>query len=235
MSKKTILLLGCNSFIGTSFINEFKEDFIILCANIKTLDFELNQLIDKSDIIIHSIGVSRSKEDEVFFEVNFNFSFRIYTILSQKCNKLIFYFSSIHYNLNEMYGISKRYNEYLFSHISNNHSIIIRLPGIFGPGSKPNNLSVVSTFCYNIANNIPCNIIDPNKVIQLLYINDLFKLLIKKINFKNHNLIIKPSSTKIKVSMLYKTLNSFKFIEHNNIKLSNFEQKLFKTFNTYKQ
>ena len=64
-----------------------------------------------------------------------------------------------------------------------NPILIMRLPGIFGKWSKPNYNSVVSTFCFNIANKKKkSEIVDPKKLINLLYIDDLILNIKKNIN-----------------------------------------------------
>ena len=40
-------------------------------------------------------------------------------------------------------------------------------------GCKPNYNSVVATFCFNVLNNIELNIIEPNKEIEIVFIEDL--------------------------------------------------------------
>ena len=59
---------------------------------------------------------------------------------------------------------------------------------MFGKWSKPNYNSVVSTFCHNIANDIPIKITDPNKIIKLTYIDDVVEMVIDIIkNIKKYN------------------------------------------------
>ena len=56
-----------------------------------------------------------------------------------------------------------------------NNIYVLRLPGIFGQGCKPNYNSVVATFCNNIQKDIPIQIHDPKKILQLVYIEDLIE------------------------------------------------------------
>ena len=59
---------------------------------------------------------------------------------------------------------------------------IYRLPGVFGKWAKPNYNSVVSTFCNNIANDIPIKIDDRSMLIDLVFIDDLVELFLFNLN-----------------------------------------------------
>ena len=85
----------------------------------------------------------------------------------------------------------------------------------FGKWSKPNYNSVVATFCYNIARNIPVNIFDGEKKIELLYIDDLIKSMISIINAKTKSIglfDIKPTK-KITINNLYKVIKKCSLIQ----------------------
>ena len=98
----------------------------------------------------------------------------------------IFFSSSTQSENGSDYGNSKRKAEkILLSNKKYKGSIYIsRLPNVFGKWSKPNYNSVVATFCFNIARNIPVNIHEGEKKIELLYIDDLIHSLIQFINAK---------------------------------------------------
>ena len=216
MNNKNILLLGSNGFIGSNLLRYLNKKYIVNCAGLATVYEDLEKLICESDIIIHTIGVTRSNDENDFFRINVDFSLQLYTILKKYENKKMIYFSSIHYHRNDIYGFTKRYNEYLFSideYINKNQTFIIRTPGIFGPGAKPNNVSVVSTFCYNKINKFESIINDPEKDLEILYIDDLIVLIEdlfqNSINFE----LIKPNAQKISVIALY---NLIEKIGNNN-------------------
>jgi hypothetical protein len=116
--------------------------------------------------------------------------------------------------------------------------ILIRTPGIFGPGAKPNNVSVVSTFCHNIVNNIKSTINDPEKILEIYYIDDLI-FLIEGLFKSNTNLkLIQPESVKISVIGLYNLIEN---IASNNRSLnidgrysSSFIENIKTTYNSFK-
>ncbi len=240
MHKYKILLLGVNGFIGSNLFKNLSDKYLVYCASITIENSELQELVSKSDIIIHSIGVTKSQMENDFFKINIDFSFKLFTILCNYEKKKLIYFSSIHYHRNDLYGFSKRYNEYLFSKeefITKNQSFIIRTPGIFGPGSKPNNVSVVSTFCYNIVNKIQSKITDPEKVLEIYYIDDLVSEINNLFENNKHYNVIQLNSEQITVKQLFKlikdiSINNFSAID--KLYSTNFIDNITKTYNSFK-
>jgi UDP-2-acetamido-2,6-beta-L-arabino-hexul-4-ose reductase len=240
MNNLKILLLGSNGFIGSSLLRYLNKKYIVNCAGVATSYKDLEKLIFESDIIIHTIGVTRSNDENDFFRINVDFSIQLYAILKKHEYKKIIYFSSIHYHRNDIYGFTKRFNEYLFSkdeHINKNQTFIIRTPGIFGPGAKPNNVSVVSTFCYNKINNFESLINDPDKELEILYIKDLILLIEKLFENKKNIELIYPETVKISVIDLHNLIKEIgdkptKDLEETYA--SSFLKNILSTYNSFK-
>ncbi len=240
MKKYKILLLGCNGFIGSNLFNNLNNRYSVICAGVATEFDKLDKLINESDIIIHTIGVTRSNNEFDFYKINIDFSFQLYSLLSKYDSKTLIYLSSIHYHRNDIYGFTKRYNEYLFSkeELVTKHNVkIIRTPGIFGPGAKPNNVSVISTFCYNEINNIKSIINEPDKELEFLYIDDLLILIEEMFNNTNKMNIIYPDVIKITVIDLYNLIQNIQnktFLKNTSSYPSIFINNLLKTLNSFK-
>jgi len=241
--RKTILIFGAGGFIGSNLVSFFEKEYEIIPLKID-VDFGiLENSIFNADIIFHAAGVSRSENEQDFFRVNIEFSTRLSLLLAEQKNKKIIYFSSIHYYREDIYGFSKRYNEYLYSNRSlnqNNFCACIRTPGVFGPGSKPNYVSVVSTFCYNLANNFSSNIVDPEKTLQLIFIDDIVNIIQSLIAepTKYGFAIIEPKSFNIGVGELYaliKTISSGKNIVNSDPLYLKFINQLIITYKYYQQ
>ena len=62
--------------------------------------------------------------------------------------------------------------------LNKHQSFIIRTPGIYGPGAKPNNVSVVSTFCYDAVHNKRSTINEPDKILEILFRNGFFLMFV---------------------------------------------------------
>jgi UDP-2-acetamido-2,6-beta-L-arabino-hexul-4-ose reductase len=56
---------------------------------------------------------------------------------------------------------------------------VFRLPNVFGKWCKPNYNSVVATFCYNIARNLPIKVNDDQAALTLVYIDDVIERFIQ--------------------------------------------------------
>jgi UDP-2-acetamido-2,6-beta-L-arabino-hexul-4-ose reductase len=52
---------------------------------------------------------------------------------------------------------------------------IYRLNDVFGKWCRPNYNSAVATFCHNIANDLPIQISDPSRELELVYVDDVVK------------------------------------------------------------
>ncbi len=117
-----------------------------------------------------------------------------------------------------------------------NEIAILRLPGIFGMGCKPNYNSVVATFCFNTINNISLNIIDPNKEIEIVFIEDLCKQLAFLIeNNSYQNIYVKIENiNKVTIEYLAKKIKNLKYISSPSVIKNDLEKKLYKTFLSYK-
>ncbi len=57
---------------------------------------------------------------------------------------------------------------------------IYRLPNVFGKWCRPNYNSAVATFCHNIANDLPIQVSDPARELELVYIDDVVAALVKE-------------------------------------------------------
>lgn len=176
---RNILVTGANGFIGRN-----------LCAQLALIDGvnvstytrqnsiqDLSNLVSNADFIFHLAGINRPKDESEFTEGNSDLTKSIVDILrAKKLKTPLLTTSSTQAELDNPYGKSKLAAE---QHVQAWHSesqapvFIYRLPGVFGKWCRPNYNSVVATFCYNIANNLPIQIADPSHVITLAYIDDV--------------------------------------------------------------
>ena len=233
-----ILITGSNGFIGSNLKDYLKVfgDYDIYEFNRNNLLSELPNLIKEVDVILHLAGVNRPKDIEDFTTNNVLLTNKLCLILKNYQNKRLIYFSSIQASQDNYYGRSKKKGEEIclnYSKYSGNKINILRLPGVFGKNCKPNYNSVVATFCYNVANDIQLNIIDQDKEISLVYVNDLcnqIKNLIQNpidMNFINVNSIFR-----IKILKLAEIISSFK--NDNSEYSDEYKRKLFITYLSYK-
>ena len=84
--------------------------------------------------------------------------------------------SSVQAELDNPYGESKRGAEETLRQYcveSGAPGVIFRLKNLFGKWCRPNYNSVTATYCHNIAHDLPIDISDPTKIIELTYIDDV--------------------------------------------------------------
>ena len=154
-------------------------------------------------------------------------------------NTKIYYASSIQAERDNEYGRSKIECEKIILELNNFHKnkiAILRLPGIFGMGCKPNYNSVVATFCFNVINKIALKIIEPNKEIEIVFIEDLCKQLAFLIDNNDYqDIYIKIENiNKVNINYLAKKIKNFQNISNPSLIKNDLESKLYKTYLSYK-
>ncbi|MGE5455583.1 MAG: NAD-dependent epimerase/dehydratase family protein [Ignavibacteriales bacterium] len=214
-----VLLTGSKGFIGRNMLVFLREtkDVEVIEFNVEDEFSKIKENIDTIDFIFHFAGINRPKDVSEFYEGNTNLTKDIINLLNEKNKKIpLIYSSSIQAELDNDYGKSKKQAE---DYIINNYKygIIYRFHNVFGKWCRPNYNSVVATFCYNIANDLPIQINDKKTEIQLIYIDDICKELISLVTDNNKTNIrikkqinyIKPVK-KITLGNLSKLIYSFR-------------------------
>lgn len=219
-----ILVTGSKGFIGKNLIVELKNQGYkeIYEYDIDSTLEDLDKYTKDCDFVFHLAGVNRPKDEKEFIEGNFGFTSTLLDSLRKHNNKsIIMLSSSIQAELNNPYGISKKKGEeLLFSYGKevNSKILIYRFPNVFGKWCRPNYNSAVATFSYNIANDLPITINNPNVVMNLIYIDDVVKELISALkcneNKKDEFCYVEPVH-KVKLGEIVDLLYSFKQSREN--------------------
>jgi len=195
-----IAVTGANGFIGKNLIHNliYNKKYNVHRITRKTSKKKINEILKKSQIIYHFAGVNRPLNKNSFKVDNTGLTKLICDFLiKENLKKQIIFSSTIHVtknklhegskkkwkiNVNTKYVESKKNCEKMLLDMSKKNDskiFVLRLPNIYGKWSKPNYNSVISTFCNKVANSKKITISDPDKTINLLYIDDLIKLLKK--------------------------------------------------------
>lgn len=190
MKNTNILITGSNGFIGRNL-----KKSLLLSKDITIYEFNRNdkidkieKIIDEIDFIFHFAGEVRpSSSDESFNKSHGVLTQRIIKTIEDKNLKIPILLTSSKHASNpvNMYGESKKQTEDLIIEYSkrNNISIMIyRLSHVFGQGCKPNYNSVISTWIYNSINNMDIKIYDRDIKMRYLYVNDIVKDFINKLD-----------------------------------------------------
>lgn len=244
---KKILITGINGFIGKNLYFRLKElkKYEIFGYDVENREDELENLVKVADIIVHLAGSNRPKEVFEFTEVNFGLTSRIISILEKyKLQKLILFASSTQAELENDYGKSKLAAENAlieFASQTDNNVIIYRFTNVFGKWCRPNYNSVVATFCYNIANDLPVKINDENAKLRLIYVDDIVTEIVDKIETDAHG---HEAENRLEINPFYEVtlrdlaekIKSFKS-SRQNLLLPEFDdeftKKLYSTYLSY--
>jgi UDP-2-acetamido-2,6-beta-L-arabino-hexul-4-ose reductase len=174
-----VLVTGSNGFIGKNILFRLREHLDIEALTyVRGQDkADLIELLSSSNIVIHLAGENRPDNEQAFIDVNIALTEEICSCLKKlnKCIPILFA-SSAQAVLDNPYGRSKLAAEQAVIALAieqGNPVAIYRLPGVFGKWCKPNFNSVVATFCYNKANDLPVFINDANSLLRLVYIDDV--------------------------------------------------------------
>ena len=216
-----VLITGANGFIGRNlklYLSERKDVVVIPFTRDDDLD-ALPGLVMDVDFIFHLAGINRPNDPNEFAEGNTDLTRVLCDAISAAGRAIpIVYTSSTQASQENPYGLSKRMAENLLLDLrrdTNSATYLFRLPNVFGKWSRPNYNSVISTFCHNIANNLPIQINDPSALLTLVYVDDVVGRFVQLMDGAESKLdvygfeVINPQYT-ISVGQLAQQLYTFK-------------------------
>jgi UDP-2-acetamido-2,6-beta-L-arabino-hexul-4-ose reductase len=179
-----ILVTGAKGFIGRNLVLELKNRGY---ESIYEYDFDstpeqLDAYTKDCEFVFHLAGVNRPEKESEFMEGNFGFTSDLLDSLKKHGSQApVLITSSIQALQDNPYGKSKKAGEDLLLRYSGETGApvnVYRLQNVFGKWCRPNYNSVVATFCHNIAHDIPIVINDPERLMSLVYIDDVISTFI---------------------------------------------------------
>jgi UDP-2-acetamido-2,6-beta-L-arabino-hexul-4-ose reductase len=216
---KTILITGSNGFVGKNLSVTLAQrpDIKITGFDVADDPATLSTLVAEADFIFHLAGVNRPQSPEEFTTGNTRLTETIIALLQNQRKSTPFLLSSSTQALQDNpYGISKRDAEnvvFAYGRQSGAPVFVYRLPNVFGKWCRPNYNSAVATFCYNIANDLPIQINDPNVTMTLAYIDDVVAAFLKvcdgQASIRDGFAVVEPEHT-IKLGEIAELLQGFK-------------------------
>jgi UDP-2-acetamido-2,6-beta-L-arabino-hexul-4-ose reductase len=176
---KTVLITGAAGFIGKNLVAALKrrDDVRLILFDVNTEPGVLDAGLAEADLIYHLAGVNRPKDESEFVTGNTGLTEQMLARLVELGRTPTFVLSSsTQAEFDNPYGRSKKAAEdavLKFNRETNAPVCIYRLPGVFGKWSQPNYNTVVATFCHNLARGLDITVNDPNRVMELVYIDDV--------------------------------------------------------------
>jgi UDP-2-acetamido-2,6-beta-L-arabino-hexul-4-ose reductase len=174
-----VLVTGASGFIGKNLIahiNEY-EHFTVLLFTRQNSNYELQSMVNQADAIVHLAGENRPHDLSEFEIVNSELTQLLCDFIRTSGRKIpLVLTSSIQADQENPYGKSKLHAEQaveMLASQTDNPTYIYRLPNVFGKWCKPNYNSVVATFCFNIAHDLPIKVNDASMPLRLVYVDDV--------------------------------------------------------------
>jgi UDP-2-acetamido-2,6-beta-L-arabino-hexul-4-ose reductase len=179
-----LLVTGSNGFVGRN-----------LCVRLRELGYEnifalsratpiqdIAPAVAAADFVFHIAGVNRPRDPAEFSAGNVDFTASLCrAILDAGKSTPIVYTSSVQAAFDNPYGRSKAAAEDVLKEYGRRAAArvhILRLNNLFGKWSRPNYNSVVSTYCHNIARDLPIRIDNAAAPISLVYIDDVVNAMV---------------------------------------------------------
>ncbi len=188
---KKVAITGAKGFIGRNLraeLGRLPDEYELFPIDIDTDERTLKGYLSRCDVVVHLAGVNRPQNEREFKEGNVDFTSEVLTALCELKNAVpVIVTSSIQAELDNPYGVSKLQGEQIvfsYSKAQRTPVYIFRLPNVFGKWCRPNYNSAVATFCNNIANGLPIEVNAPERVMTLVYIDDVIASIIAAINGK---------------------------------------------------
>jgi UDP-2-acetamido-2,6-beta-L-arabino-hexul-4-ose reductase len=182
-----ILVTGANGFIGKNLVLRLRErlDTEVLTFVRGEDDRALRAALSLADAVVHLAGENRPANLEDFNEINTQFTKSLCDALVSLGKVIpVLFTSSTQAELDNAYGRSKLAAEEALAtlaEVNGNPVEIYRLPGVFGKWCKPDYNSVVATFCYKKAHDLPVQINDANTSLRLVYVDDVINAFLQRL------------------------------------------------------
>lgn len=173
-----ILVTGAGGFIGKNLISVLHN-----MDNCEVLEFHakdghecLRTYCAACDFVFHLAGVNRPEDEAEFETGNVEFTRILTSFLAEGSRCPVIFSSSLQAELDNPYGRSKRGAEKIlreYEEKTGTRAALYRLPNVFGKWCRPDYNSVIATFCHHTANGLPVHVRDENRMLRLVYIDDV--------------------------------------------------------------
>lgn len=212
-----------------------------------------------ADFVFHLAGVNRPKTVEEYLPGNTGSLEALLTALLKAGNRCpVMLASSAQASLIGRYAGSEYGKAKLtcedrlraYAAETGAEALIYRFPNVFGKWCRPNYNSAVTTFCHNIAHDLPVTVNDPATELELVYIDDLVVGLLDALSGRAHrcnydgltpvpggDFCYVPVTHRVTLGKIVELLHSFREQPETlllpEIPEGSFEKKLYSTYLSY--
>jgi|TARA_R110002110_G_scaffold46388_19_gene140256 UDP-2-acetamido-2,6-beta-L-arabino-hexul-4-ose reductase len=239
-------ITGRKGFVGTHLYNTIDtltDHFEKVAFNRSFFDDEkaLDTFVASCDVIVHLAALNRHDDHQVIYQTNTTLVSSLISAMERtKSKPHVLFSSSLQEERDNLYGKSKKAGRELFTAWAERNNAIFTgmvIPNVFGPFGQPYYNSVIATFSHQVANNETPKI-DVDGDIKLIYVGELVKEILKKIEHKsNQHLCTVSHTSEAKVSEILALLQNYKTIYQENGEIpligNTFQLNLFNTFRCY--
>lgn len=176
-----VLVTGSNGFIGRNLLVWLAQLDAqqVLTVDKDTHPDEFEYCLSRADWVFHLAGINRPENDEEYRSGNVDLTRYVCERLSARRAAIpVTLTSSVQAELDNPYGQSKRDAEEVvkgYGAATGAPVMIYRLSNVFGKWCQPHYNSVVATFCHQVARDLPVMVSDPERVLELVYIDDVIR------------------------------------------------------------
>jgi UDP-2-acetamido-2,6-beta-L-arabino-hexul-4-ose reductase len=176
---KTVVVTGATGFIGLNLRQALTREpgWRVRCHARESGRDALQSELRNADVVCHLETVYRSDHEADFEDINVGETSALLDLLDRVGRTpAIIYVSSVQAGGDSPYGRSKQRAEELLSRYGERTGAavtIFRLHNEFGKWCRPDDCSVVATFCHRIARDLDIDVVDPDRVLELVYIDDI--------------------------------------------------------------
>ena len=238
-------ITGQAGFVGTHLFNQLG----LLPEKFERIPFEdsffrnfdlLRGFVKQCDVIVHLAAMNRHPDPKVIYDINTGLVNQLIAAMEfEKVTPHVLFSSSTQEELENMYGLSKKYGRELLEQwaMRNNASFSgLLVPNVYGEFSKPNYNTFIATFAHKLINGELPQIITDSSV-KLIYVGSLCKFIISQFEKKGVSRVAVPHDFERKVSnilSLFEQFNSL-YVQYGIIpNLADInEVNLFNTFRSY--
>jgi UDP-2-acetamido-2,6-beta-L-arabino-hexul-4-ose reductase len=202
-----VLVTGAAGFIGRHICEALnrQEGIEVLSYDEALNPGDIGPFAAEAEAVIHLAGINRPPTEEDFDKGNRGFTQTLCEALASSGKKAkVIFSSSAQAVLDNPYGRSKKQAEEsleTYSEQTGAPVAVFRLTNVFGKWARPNYNSAVATFSHNIAKGLPIEVHDPQRMLKLVYIDDVVSAFLEALHEPFEGCVIRHAGPEHEITL----------------------------------